>query len=215
MTLEVSLADQFSEIRDQGVRPTCVAFAASDLHTFVRSDREPLSVEYAYYSAVQRSATCSPHSGVALDDIRTAIEVDGQPVERDWPYLPVLPTDLSTWKPPSSVRTVYRQTSVAPASLTPSDIVELIKQRHAPLLVIALTAVFFKPDSSGMISETSTEPTVGTHAVLGIGCGKSSGEQFVLIRNSWGVSWGKRGTAWLSTEYLQHRLLAVMLMERP
>jgi hypothetical protein len=215
MTLEVSLADQFSDIRDQGRRPTCVAFAASDLHTFVRANREPLSVEYAYYFAVRRSATSNPRSGVTLEDIRTAVAYDGQPVERDWPYLPVLPTDLSTWKPPSSVRAVYRHTSGAPASLPPSDIVELIKQRRAPLLVIALTTVFFTPDSSGVISETSAEPAIGTHAVLGIGCAQSNGEQFVLIRNSWGVGWGKKGTAWLSTEYLQHRLLAVMLMERP
>jgi hypothetical protein len=215
MTLEVTLAQQFAEIRDQGQRPTCVAFAASDLHTFVRSDHQPLSVEYAYYFAVQRSPTPDPRSGVTIDAIRTAIERDGQPVEHDWPYLPALPTDLMKWKPPDSVRTVFRRSSTAKISAPPSDIADLIKQGRAPLLGIAITASFFMPNPSGVVSEMPIEPAVGTHAVLGIGLGQSHGEQFILVRNSWGVSWGMKGTAWLSTEYLQRRLIVVMLMEQP
>lgn len=209
--LEVSLADHFSEIRDQGERPTCVAFAASDLHSFVRSDRQPLSVEYAYYYAIQRSLNPNPHSGVTLDAIRTAIECDGQPVEQEWPYLPALPSDLSKWKPSDLIRTVYRRTSV---SVRPWDVAGLIRQGRAPLLVIAITSGFFRPNSSSTVSELPTDPAVGTHAVLGIGLGRSNGEQLVLIRNSWGVGWGEKGTAWLSAEYLQRRLFAVMLMEQ-
>ena len=117
MKVEVTLAGEFCEIRDQGQRPTCVAFAASDLHAFSRSERTKLSVEYGYYHAVQRCAPPNPHLGVTLGAMSQALDHDGQPSEDGWPYLDVLPADLSTWKPPGTVGVVYqrRSTQKAPA----------------------------------------------------------------------------------------------------
>src|SRR5258708_38222177 len=45
------LRSMFGPVRDQGQRPTCLAFAASDLHAAVRGAWAPLSCEYIFYHA--------------------------------------------------------------------------------------------------------------------------------------------------------------------
>jgi hypothetical protein len=213
MKVEVTLAAEFCEIRDQGQRPTCVAFAASDLHAFSRSEQTKLSVEYGYYHAVQRCTPPDPHSGVTLQAISHALGHDGQPAEEGWPYLAVLPADLRLWKPPGTVGVVYRQKWIGRP--LPVDAAGLIRKRIPALLGLMLTPSFFRPDKDGIVQENTSEMVVGTHAVVAIGIGQSHGKQYFLIRNSWGRSWGAEGTAWISEEYLQRRLMAVLLMEKP
>ena len=41
----------FGQARNQGARPTCMAFAASDIHAALRRGWSPLSCEYAFYQA--------------------------------------------------------------------------------------------------------------------------------------------------------------------
>lgn len=213
MKVEVTLAGEFCEIRDQGQRPTCVAFAASDLHAFSRSERTKLSVEYGYYHAVQRCAPPNPHLGVTLGAMSQALDHDGQPSEDGWPYLDVLPADLSTWKPPGTVGVVYQRRSTQKP--LPADVAGFIRKRIPALMGLTLTPSFFTPDKDGIVQENAGEIVVGTHAVVVTGIGQWRGKQHFLIRNSWGRSWGAEGTAWISEEYLQRRLMAVLLMEKP
>lgn len=103
MEVKSDLRGKFGSARDQGPRPTCVAFAVSDVHASLRSSVwEPLSCEFAYYHAVQISHK-DPSCGVGFDSILEVIRVNGQPHERSWPYLSSLPHDSSKWKPPYNV----------------------------------------------------------------------------------------------------------------
>ena len=55
IAVECDLGSLFGDVRDQGDRPTCLAFAASDAHAALRAGWEPLSCEYAFYQAQRRS----------------------------------------------------------------------------------------------------------------------------------------------------------------
>lgn len=87
------LRAMFGPARDQGERPTCLAFAASDAHAALRQPWSPLSCEFAFYHA-QRRAGRPPSSGASLRFMLTALKDDGQPAEGDWPYLDALPSKL-------------------------------------------------------------------------------------------------------------------------
>ena len=105
MTLR-DLRRQFGPARNQGSRPTCIAFAFSDGHAAARGEPEPLSAEHLYYHAVQRTAGRDPHDGVAMPTCIAALGADGQSAEAGWPYIDPL-TDLSSWTPPASATPVF------------------------------------------------------------------------------------------------------------
>jgi hypothetical protein len=111
----VDLRDRFGEIRDQNPRPTCMAFSASDAHSFARGNTDALSVEYAFFYAVQRTKERDPSKGVSFKIMSETISVDGQPLEAAWPYQNK-PVVLPTWKPPTS-GTIYKRNSKAVSTL--------------------------------------------------------------------------------------------------
>jgi hypothetical protein len=73
------LRAEFGPARDQNQRPTCSAFAASDAHAGVRPGWDPLSVEWAYYHAVQRDGG-KPDDGATMDSMLKGLEPWGP----DW-----------------------------------------------------------------------------------------------------------------------------------
>ena len=85
----------FGEVRDQGLRPTCLSFAISDMHAALLQPFQFFSVEYLYYHAVQRMSGCDPRVGINANAAVKALLKDGQPVENQWIYHPILPSDLS------------------------------------------------------------------------------------------------------------------------
>lgn len=110
ITVRKDLRVRFGPPRDQGGRPTCLAFATSDAHAAARGPWEDLSCEYLLYHAKQREKT-TPTTGAKPSSIRQALEHDGQPIESDWKYLDTVPLDLTRWLPPSTVGTVFRRAS--------------------------------------------------------------------------------------------------------
>src|SRR5205807_5547163 len=115
----VDLRSEFGEIRDQNPRPTCMAFAASDAHAFARSNTEALSVEYAFFHAVQRKSNPDPTKGVSFKLMSETLSIDGQPVEPGWPYQN-RHVASRTWKPPKNPGTIYRRKSKAIARAIPT-----------------------------------------------------------------------------------------------
>lgn len=113
VTIEVDLRHRFGPIRDQGARPTCLAFATSDAHASLRGTWDALSCEYAFYHAQKRSGR-SPTKGAFLNDMLTALRDEGQPIEDAWPYLAQLPPDLSHYNPPSYVSELFGRNSLQP-----------------------------------------------------------------------------------------------------
>jgi hypothetical protein len=204
VAIDCDLRSLFGPVRDQGARPTCLAFAASDAHAAVRPDWVPLSYEYAYFHALRRDGA-GPNSGTTLDGMLAAIKEDGQPPEEIWPYLAKVPTDIASWKPPAKPQPCYRRASARRRGPV-AEVLRLLDKNVPVLLTMKLSDAFYRPNADGVIAATEPPDPKWRHGVVAVGHGKNGGRRLVLIRNSWGPVWGIGGYAWLTEDYLTPRL---------
>lgn len=164
ITVQHDLRGRFGPSRDQGARPTCMVFAASDAHAGTRQPWEPLSCEYLYFHGKQRD-NGPPDAGTRLSAVREALEQNGQPLEIAWPYLPVLPADLMTWKPPANVGTVYFRASRVIGSAF-NDAWALVASGNPALIVTTISNAFYMPDVAGVVDSTEAVDPTRRHAVV-------------------------------------------------
>ena len=202
----------FGAVCDQGARPTCLAFAASDAHAGLRDGWKPLSCEYAFYHAQQRAGR-PPMKGAVLSFMLETLRIDGQPAEEDWAYLPTVPSDPNLWKPPAPVGELYgRNGSESGQDL---DLIIASLERNRPVILLTmLSASFFIPNANGIVDPGRHEvpEPAQRHAVIAVGHGLVNGSPAILARNSWGASWGVDGHAWLTEQFLKPRLFRTALL---
>ena len=198
----------FGPARDQGARPTCLAFAASDTHAGLRDGWAPLSCEFAFYAA-QKRAGRPPTSGALLSTMLDALRLDGQPDEKGWPYLAAVPADHRLWTPPATVGPLYGRNGQRDGTDLSSILAAL--DRDTPVLMLTmLSRSFFQPRGDGVVDPANDElpEPAQRHAVVAVGHGTVAGTPAILIRNSWGPGWGLEGHAWLTERFLAPRLFA-------
>lgn len=185
VTILRDLRATFAQTRDQGCRPTCLAFAVSDAHAASFSPFRPFSVEYLNYYAVQRMAGRDPTKGVSVGAISDALLHDGQPLEDAWPYLAVLPSDLSRWTPPSGCQVNRR--AIKWANKTFPQICDSIDQGYPVVLGLRISRSFLAPNPIGIVQQIPNDPEAGRHAMIAVGYGETGARRCVLVRNSWGA----------------------------
>lgn len=211
IAVSVDLRSLFGPARDQGSRPTCLAFAASDIHAALRPGWTPLSCEYAFYHA-QRRAGRPPDRGSTLISMLDAVRLDGQPEEKGWPYRAVTP-DEATWNPPDEVGPLFYRLG---ENLIPAceHITRELDQRRPVILLMTLSRAFYNPNAQAVVHPAHGEmpEPARRHAVVGVGHGAVDGERAILVRNSWGLKWGRAGHAWLTESFVTPRLFAAALL---
>ncbi len=193
--VSVDLRPHLGPARDQGARPTCLAFAASDAHAASRPGWHPLSCEYLFFHAQKRDGR-SPHVGATPQAVLGAMRENGQPIESGWPYLSSVPTDETLWQPPSDVGAVYaRKGSNSTAAV--DEVIGELSSGRTPVLLLKLSGSFFAPTAEAIIDPMpgETPDPAQRHAVVAVGHGVIRQQKAVLVRNSWGGAWGKAGHA--------------------
>jgi hypothetical protein len=206
------LRTHFGDARNQGPRPTCLAFAASDAHAALRTGWAPLSCEFAFYQA-QRRAGRPPDRGALLSSMLEALRQDRQPAEAGWPYLAVTPTDAASWVPPEGVSPLYGR---AGEKCTPSidKIIAELNGDRPTILLLMLSRAFYAPSAQAVVRPAAGEgpDQVRRHAVVAVAHGTVDGERAILVRNSWGARWGAAGYGWLTEAFLTPRLFAAAML---
>jgi hypothetical protein len=213
ISVKSDLRASFGPARDQGSRPTCLAFAMSDAHAVARADLSPLSSEFAYFHA-QRRASRPPSVGATLPAMLSAIREDGQPLETGWPYLTSVPADLTRWTPPATAKPVFRRAGASGTDKI-EDIIAALGQGKPVVTLMRLSESFFRIDATAIVDEQPGEkPNFSQrHAVVAVGYGELNGQRVVLMRNSWGLKWGVNGYGWITEKYLQPRVIRLVTLQ--
>lgn len=208
--VQVDRSVELGAARYQGLRPTCIAFTMSDLNAGAHKSG-PLSVEYLCHHAARLARDWKPHLGFTVDDALTAMQQPGQPHEHLYPYQEeAADTPLNT--PPSDVGHLYASPHRG-RDLDYGDLVRHVADGELVGAVISVSESLYHPHDGVVRFDPMMIPDL-YHGVIAAGLGRHvhTGEQHVLVRNSWGTGWGVQGHAWIPKAHLQLHLVEGFLV---
>lgn len=200
-------------IYDQGSLGSCTgnAIAAAIQFDLIRQQEssDAPSRLFIYYNERVMEGTVSEDAGAEIRDGIKSVATLGAPPETDWPY------NVAQFaaKPPDPVYV----TALSDKALTYERIDNTQLDLMKDCLVAGLPFVFgftvyesFESEAvaqSGVVElPASGEQVVGGHAVMCVGYDDATGR--FIVRNSWGVDWGKEGYFTMPYAYLTNQNLA-------
>ena len=148
-----------------------------------------------------------------MEAVAAAVKKDGQPAEAIWPYqkAQLYPP---AWVPPTDLGAIFHADAKV-GKLSFDEICTLLDSGLVVVLGIIITDNFRIPDEAGKIDVSLTDIERGGHAVLAVGHGyDETGRRYLLIRNTWGVTWGVNGHAWVSKSYLDTQLYETAILSK-
>ncbi|MBT7609404.1 MAG: C1 family peptidase [Bacteriovoracaceae bacterium] len=211
----------FSNVNDQGRRPTCAAFAATralEISLAQNGTERKLSEQYFYYASKPRcqSSPCSKKGSWALNAFNKSKSslIPDLPLEKDCPYKKQSKSGNETQVP---LRNGCFQGQHKVTKFTKAQsLMAIIKQldNGAPIVsAFKLSPNFYSNKGVVLYKDSRKSEKMNSHAsghaVLLIGYMKipkslNEGNICFLTANSWGTGWGKGGHACLSEKWVKN-----------
>jgi C1A family cysteine protease len=215
---KVDLRQWCTPVENQGSLGSCTAHAAIGMVEYfqLRTKNEYLDGSRLFlYKVTRNLLEWTGDSGAYLRSTMRALVLFGVPPERYYPYRI---SDFEKEPPPFCYAFAQNYKAIKyfrldPPGSKPAAVLNLVK-RH---LMAGLPSMFgfsvytsMPPagDGKGEIPfPIEGDSLIGGHAVLAVGfddqkkIGKEKGA--LLIRNSWGETWGEKGYGWLPYAYIE------------
>jgi C1A family cysteine protease len=202
---ECDLRPSMPPVYDQGQLGSCTGNAIAGAMEYER-DRQGLpdfvpSRLFVYYNERALEGTVSSDSGAVIRDGIKVVNSDGVCPETLWPY------DIGMFavKPPKRcfVAAVTDKAVQYEAIQTLGDLKDAIASNLSVVFGFTVYQSFESPAvaQSGVLPMPKPhEATVGGHAVVAVGYNDSKNQ--VIVRNSWGASWGDQGYFYMPYQYM-------------
>ena len=206
MDTKLDLRGKQSKVKDQGLRPTCLACSATSGHEYLRGDKRCLSVEFLHWASVKRDGASK--QGVSL---RTTVEVladTGQPCEEVWPYQHDVDDTASGYEPPTTIYPddYFRITWEKEIRPSVEDLKLHLRMGRAVVIGIRLFYGFHNSVDGKIPPPKVGESPSGRHTILLVGYDDYA--QNFIFKNSWGDEWGDFGYGLLPYSYILDHTLA-------
>ncbi|MBP2643786.1 MAG: cysteine protease [Firmicutes bacterium] len=206
LPVQVDLRSGCSPVVDQGELGSCTANAiASGLREYLLlKNKIPLirlSRLFLYYEERLLEGTVDIDSGAELRDGMKVLKSLGVCPETDWPYV------ISTFANPPDQKDID---DAVPYKIKEYHRIASLPQLKAALaegLPVVIGIAVYQSFESDAVAETGVVPIpdtdkeqyLGGHAVLAVGY--DDDKNYLIIRNSWGESWGDKGYCYLPYDY--------------
>ena len=203
---ECDLRPEMPPVYDQGQLGSCTGNAIAGAMEYER-DRQGLSDFvparlFIYYNERAMEGTVSSDSGAVIRDGIKVVNSDGVCPETLWPY----DTGMFAVKPPKRcyVAALTDRLVQYEAVQTLADLKDAISSKLSVVFGFTVYESFESPQvaQTGVLPmpDVQTESAVGGHAVVAVGYSDPKGH--VIVRNSWGPSWGAAGYFYMPYQYM-------------
>lgn len=197
-------------VYDQGQLGSCTgnAIAAAFEYEAIKQKEKPATPSrlFIYYNERVMEGTVDQDAGAAIRDGVKTVHNLGVPAETLWPY------DINKFadKPPAEAYAeALNHEAISYARCLPSH----VRQALANKTPVIFGFTVYDGFEGAQVARTGVlhlpgpkEQVVGGHAVLAVGYNDTT--QSIIVRNSWGTSWGQRGYFTMPYAYILNPGLA-------
>ena len=203
---KIDLRKKCSAVVAQGELGSCTANAiASGLREYLLINKEikwmPLSRLFLYWQERYLEGAVNEDSGAEIRDGMKVLQKIGVCPESDWPY------DESTF---ANTPTAIMVANAAPYKIKEYHRVRTLDQLKAALaegLPVVIGIDIYESFESEAVEhngvvpmpDVNKEQLLGGHAVLAVGYDDAKAR--LIVRNSWGITWGDLGYCYLPYDY--------------